>query len=157
MNTADQYLKTIYALQRANDSPASTGAIADRLGVRPASANEMIGKSADRGLVTGYVTTGGVSDGALNGFLTTVIGGLVILGALAVLGTLVAGLVGLSVTLFALFVLALSGVPGAVGGYPGAWYKGRGTARKAGRVAPRRANRRSLFLVTPRSRCCSSA
>lgn len=44
------------------------------------------------------MTTGGVSDGALNGFLATVIGGLVILGA---------------------------------------WYEGRGTARRAGRVAPR--------------------
>lgn len=51
MNTADQYLKMIYVLQQASDSPASTGDIADRLGVSPASANEMIGKLVDRGLV----------------------------------------------------------------------------------------------------------
>lgn len=51
MNTADQYLKTIYVLQRVDDSPASTGAVADQLGVSAASANEMIGKLAERGLV----------------------------------------------------------------------------------------------------------
>ncbi len=50
VNTADQYLKTIYVLQRAEDGPASTGAVADRLGVSPASANEMIGKLESRGL-----------------------------------------------------------------------------------------------------------
>lgn len=51
MNTADQYLKTIYLVQLREDGPAATGAIADRLGVSPASANEMIGKLAGRGLV----------------------------------------------------------------------------------------------------------
>lgn len=51
MNTVDQYLKAIYVLQQASDSPASTGDIADRLRVSPASANEMIGKLADRDLV----------------------------------------------------------------------------------------------------------
>ena len=50
MNTADQYLKTIYVIQRATDGPASTGAIADALDVSPASANEMIGKLEERGL-----------------------------------------------------------------------------------------------------------
>jgi DtxR family Mn-dependent transcriptional regulator len=44
MNTADQYLKAIYLIQRVEDGPASTGAVADRLDVSPASANEMIGK-----------------------------------------------------------------------------------------------------------------
>jgi DtxR family Mn-dependent transcriptional regulator len=44
MNTADQYLKAIYLVQQVEDGPASTGAIADRLDVSPASANEMIGK-----------------------------------------------------------------------------------------------------------------
>ncbi|MFC7045128.1 metal-dependent transcriptional regulator [Halobacteriaceae archaeon GCM10025711] len=51
MNTADQYLKAIYLVQQLQDGPASTGALADRLGVSPASANEMIGKLQDRGLV----------------------------------------------------------------------------------------------------------
>ena len=50
MNTQAQYLKTIYLVQEEADGPASTGAIADNLGVSPASANEMIGKLEDRGL-----------------------------------------------------------------------------------------------------------
>jgi Mn-dependent DtxR family transcriptional regulator len=50
MNTADQYVKAIYLLQRMEDGPAATGALADMLEVSPASANEMIGKLEDRGL-----------------------------------------------------------------------------------------------------------
>ncbi|MBP1923155.1 Mn-dependent DtxR family transcriptional regulator [Halorubrum alkaliphilum] len=50
MNTADQYLKTIYVIQQGTDGPASTGGIADALDVSPASANEMIGKLESRGL-----------------------------------------------------------------------------------------------------------
>lgn len=51
MKTADQYLKTVYVLQRASGSPVRTGELADRRGVSPASANEMIGKLAEQGLV----------------------------------------------------------------------------------------------------------
>ena len=51
MNTADQYLKAIYLVQQLEKGPASTGALADRLGVSPASVNEMIGKLEGRGLV----------------------------------------------------------------------------------------------------------
>ena len=50
VNTADQYLKTIYVVQQQEDGPASTGSIADALDVSPASANEMIGKLESRGL-----------------------------------------------------------------------------------------------------------
>ena len=50
VNTADQYLKAIYVVQRARDGPASTGDLADMLEVSPASANEMIGKLEQRGL-----------------------------------------------------------------------------------------------------------
>ena len=50
MNTADQYVKAIYLLQQMENEPASTGALADRLDVSPASANEMIGKLESRGL-----------------------------------------------------------------------------------------------------------
>ena len=50
MNTADQYLKAIYLVQRIENGPAATGTLADRLGVSPASVNEMIGKLQDRGL-----------------------------------------------------------------------------------------------------------
>ncbi|MFB6135590.1 MAG: metal-dependent transcriptional regulator [Halobacteriaceae archaeon] len=52
MNTADQYLKTIYLVEREVDGPASTGELAERLDVSPASANEMVGKLEDRGLVS---------------------------------------------------------------------------------------------------------
>ncbi|NIB99030.1 metal-dependent transcriptional regulator [Halobacterium sp. R2-5] len=51
MNTADQYLKTIFLVQQLEDGPAATGELADRLGVSPASVNEMVGKLEDRGLV----------------------------------------------------------------------------------------------------------
>ena len=60
MTTADQYLKTIYVLQQASDTPASTGDVADRLGVSSASANEMIGKLVNWGLVTHEKYTGTV-------------------------------------------------------------------------------------------------
>jgi len=51
MNTQAQYLKAIYLIQQQEDGPASTGAVADLLDVSPASANEMIGKLEDRGLL----------------------------------------------------------------------------------------------------------
>ena len=51
MNTADQYLKTIYLAQEQEDGPASTGRIADMLDVSPASANEMIGKLEEQALL----------------------------------------------------------------------------------------------------------
>lgn len=51
MNTADQYLKAIYLLQQRENDAVGTGAVADRLAVSPASANEMIGKLAERDLV----------------------------------------------------------------------------------------------------------
>jgi len=51
MNTADQYLKAIYLVQQLEDGPASTGKIADRLDVSPASANEMVGKLESKGLL----------------------------------------------------------------------------------------------------------
>jgi len=50
MNTQKQYLKAIYLIQKETDGPASTGDIADAVGVSPASANEMIGKLEERGL-----------------------------------------------------------------------------------------------------------
>lgn len=50
MNTADQYLKAIYIIQQADNSPAATGRVAEMLEVSPASANEMIGKLEARGL-----------------------------------------------------------------------------------------------------------
>jgi len=51
MNTQAQYLKAIYLTQQQADGPASTGEVANLLDVSPASANEMIGKLDDRGLL----------------------------------------------------------------------------------------------------------
>ncbi|MES3516936.1 MAG: metal-dependent transcriptional regulator [Natronomonas sp.] len=51
MNTQNQYLKSIYLVQKQENGPASTGSIAETLGVSPASVNEMIGKLEERGLV----------------------------------------------------------------------------------------------------------
>lgn len=51
MNTADQYLRTMYLLEQLEDPPVSTGRVADVLEVSPASANEMIGKLAADGRV----------------------------------------------------------------------------------------------------------
>jgi Mn-dependent DtxR family transcriptional regulator len=51
VNTANQYLKAIYLVQEQEDGPASTGDVADMLEVSPASANEMIGKLEDQGLL----------------------------------------------------------------------------------------------------------
>jgi Mn-dependent DtxR family transcriptional regulator len=51
MNTQAQYLKAIYLTQQQADGPASTGDVANVLDVSPASANEMIGKLEDRGLL----------------------------------------------------------------------------------------------------------
>ncbi len=51
MNTADQYLRAIYLVQRLEDGPAPTGRLADALEVSPASVNEMVTKLAEEGLV----------------------------------------------------------------------------------------------------------
>src|SRR4029079_8574040 len=47
----EDYAKAIYALGRRGDGTASTTALAERLGVTPASVSAMIKKLADRGLV----------------------------------------------------------------------------------------------------------
>lgn len=52
MNTADQYLKAVYLVQSVEEGPVATGTLAERLDVSPASANEMIGKLDDEGLVS---------------------------------------------------------------------------------------------------------
>ncbi|MFB6186090.1 MAG: metal-dependent transcriptional regulator [Halobacteriaceae archaeon] len=51
MDTGDKYLKVIYIVQQQNNGAASTGELADRLNVSPASVNEMIGKLEERDLV----------------------------------------------------------------------------------------------------------
>lgn len=51
MNTADQYLRTVYVLQRTSGAPVMTGELADRRDISPGTANEMIGKLDEQGLV----------------------------------------------------------------------------------------------------------
>lgn len=58
MNTADQYLKTVYLVQEETGGPVATGTLAERLDVSPASANEMIGKLQDQGLLDHEKYTG---------------------------------------------------------------------------------------------------
>jgi DtxR family Mn-dependent transcriptional regulator len=58
MNTADQYLKTVYLVQQSAGGPVATGTLADRLDVSPASATEMIGKLEEQGLVEHEKYTG---------------------------------------------------------------------------------------------------
>ena len=47
----EDYLKTIYVLQRETGPPVSTSAIADRMGKTPPTVTSMVGKLADRGFV----------------------------------------------------------------------------------------------------------
>ena len=51
MNTADQYLRAIYLVQRRDNGSAATGQLAEVLDVSPASVNEMVGKLESQGLV----------------------------------------------------------------------------------------------------------
>ncbi|CAJ51838.1 metal-dependent transcriptional regulator [Haloquadratum walsbyi] len=58
MNTADQYVEAIYLEQQIENGPVSTGVLADRLDISPASANDMIGKLETRGLIDHEKYTG---------------------------------------------------------------------------------------------------
>ena len=68
------------------------------------------------GGVAGYFAREGLGSGALHGFLATTIGGLLVGLVLLVLGTLVAGLFGLSLAVGYLLLVASYGIPGAIGG-----------------------------------------
>lgn len=77
------------------------------------------------GFVAGYMVSG-IGDGALNGGLATAVGGLILLGILALFGVLFVGLVptigGLAI---GLLVLVVNAIPGAIAGAVGGWLKGR--------------------------------
>jgi DtxR family Mn-dependent transcriptional regulator len=47
----ENYAKAIYHLQQGGDGPVNTGAIAERVGVTPASASAMVRRMAEEGLV----------------------------------------------------------------------------------------------------------
>lgn len=80
------------------------------------------------GAAAGYLAGGDATNGAAHGILGTTIGSIVVVGILAIAGTLVLGLVGLSVFLVPLLMLGLYAIPGAVGGAVGAVFKGTRTA-----------------------------
>ena len=82
------------------------------------------------GFVAGYMVTG-VGRGAVHGGLATVFGGIVLLVAWAVVGTLFAGVVPAiaGVTLGVLVLLAQA-IPGAIAGGIGGWAKGRRTTTR---------------------------
>ncbi|MGB9183913.1 MAG: metal-dependent transcriptional regulator [Solirubrobacteraceae bacterium] len=51
-SAVEDYSKAIYTLERRGDGPVSTNALADRLGVTPASASGMVKRLGELGLVT---------------------------------------------------------------------------------------------------------
>jgi DtxR family Mn-dependent transcriptional regulator len=51
-SAVEDYSKAIYTLERRGDRPVSTNALADRLGVTPASASGMVKRLGELGLVT---------------------------------------------------------------------------------------------------------
>lgn len=85
------------------------------------------------GLAAGYVAGGDWGRGAIHGGLSVVIGALVVVVVLGVIGTLVAGLVGLGLFALGLFLLVLYAIPGAIGGAIGAALKRRSTAGEVAR------------------------
>jgi hypothetical protein len=79
------------------------------------------------GASAGYIVGNGLTRGAVHGILGTTIGALVVIVILGVLGTLLLGLVGLSLFLVPLLLLGLYAIPGAIGGAIGALLKGTTT------------------------------
>lgn len=90
----------------------------------------LIGGAA--GLVAGYYTTGGMGSAALNGGLSTTLGGVLVLAALVLLGLLFEGLVAsFGIAVAGLLLLATYAIPGAVGGALGEWFNTRRKGRRA--------------------------
>lgn len=85
------------------------------------------------GLAAGYVAGGDMGRGAVHGGLSVVIGALIVVTVLGVIGTLVAGLVGLGLFALAVVLLLLYAIPGAIGGAVGAALKRRSTASDVAR------------------------
>lgn len=81
------------------------------------------------GFIAGYIVTGG-RNGALNGGLATVFGGLVWLALVTVVGALFAGLLtAISVAGIGLLALFVQAIPGALAGALGGWWKAHREAR----------------------------
>ncbi|RXK51431.1 DUF5518 domain-containing protein [Halorientalis pallida] len=77
------------------------------------------------GFVAGYVAGDGVGNGVVNGIVGTTLGALIVGGILAVLGTVLFGLVGLATVLVWALYLGFHAIPGAIGGGLGGMVKRR--------------------------------
>lgn len=87
------------------------------------------------GLVAGYMVTTGTTDGAVNGFLGTTLGAIFVAIGLVLFNVLFTGLFfGLTVFSASVVIIALAGIPGALGGAVGSMMKTRSVER-AGRPA----------------------
>ncbi|RDZ63425.1 hypothetical protein C5B90_09765 [Haloferax sp. Atlit-12N] len=83
------------------------------------------------GLVAGYLVTTGMADGALNGLVGTTLGAIIVAIGLVVMNVLFAGVFfGLTVFAAAVVIIALAGIPGALGGALGSMLHDRSAARR---------------------------
>ena len=90
------------------------------------------------GGVAGYYTKDGMVEGAFHGGVATTLGGIVLLGVLAVLGVLFAGLVGtLGIVAAGFLVIAMQAIPGAIGGGVAGWFGRRQVVRETQRSVAR--------------------
>lgn len=85
------------------------------------------------GLVAGYYTKEGMGSAALNGGLSTTIGGVIVVATLVLLGLLFEGLVAsFGIAVVGLIIVATYAIPGAVGGALGEWYRERRMGQTVG-------------------------
>ena len=95
-----------------------------------------VGTGLVGGFVAGYLAGGGVGQGALNGIVGTTLAALLVGVVLAVVGTVLFGLVGLATVLLGALFLGLHAIPGAIGGGLGGLVKNR-SVRPASRPTGR--------------------
>lgn len=76
------------------------------------------------GAVAGYVNNRTLGSDALHGGVATVIGALVVAVVLTFIGTLDAGVFGLSAGIALLVAIAIAAIPGAIGGAIGGYLHG---------------------------------
>lgn len=83
------------------------------------------------GIVAGYYTKAGISDGMLNGGLSTAIGSIIVFATLALLGLLFGGLLtSFGIVGLGVLTIVFYAIPGAIGGALGGWIEERRMARR---------------------------
>ncbi len=83
------------------------------------------------GIAAGYVDARGLSSGALQGGVATAIGAIVVGIVLTVIGTLAAGVVGLSLAGVFLVLIIVNAIPGIIGGAIGGYFHRSSEAERA--------------------------